>query len=306
MIAAALLAAALSAPPQPETLKVFVLAGQSNMQGHGFISADPERNGGKGSLEQAARNPASPAQLRSLLASDGSWRVRDDVWIHYMDRKGPLTVGYGVGQDVIGPELGFGGAVGDALHEPVLLIKVAWGGKSLAVDFRPPSAGGEVGPNYTELVARIRAALSSIEADFPALKGRRPQLAGFGWHQGWNDRIDDGFVAQYEQNMVHFIKDIRKDLAAPGLPFVIAETGMGGMAEEDGQALALMRAQEAATKRPETGPNAAFVGTRAFWRTAEQSPVDALYHWNNNGETYFMIGDAMGRAMNELMKRGQR
>jgi hypothetical protein len=306
VFAAALLAAAISAPTQPETLKVFVLAGQSNMQGHGFVSADPARNGGKGSLEQAARSPASPAPLRSLLASDGSWRVRDDVWIHYMDRKGPLTVGYGVGQDVIGPELGFGAAVGDALTEPVLLIKVAWGGKSLAVDFRPPSAGGETGPFYTELVTRVRAALTNIESDFPELKGRRPQLAGFGWHQGWNDRINGDFVAQYEQNMAHFIQDIRRDLAAPGLPFVIAETGMGGVEEKNVRALALMQAQEAATKRPEAGPNAAFVGTRAFWRTAEQSPVDAGYHWNNNGETYFMIGDAMGRAMNGLLRQGQR
>lgn len=43
--------------------------------------------------------------------------------------------------ETIGPELGFGWVVGDALEEPVLLVKCAWGGKSLAVDFRPPSAG---------------------------------------------------------------------------------------------------------------------------------------------------------------------
>ena len=38
-------------------------------------------------------------------------------------------------------EVGFGWVLGDALDEPVLLVKCAWGGKSLAVDFRPPSAG---------------------------------------------------------------------------------------------------------------------------------------------------------------------
>ena len=52
----------------------------------------------------------------------------------------------------------------------------------------------------------------------------RYELAGFGWHQGWNDRISDKFNAEYESNMAHFIRDIRKDLGAPALPFVIAET----------------------------------------------------------------------------------
>ena len=31
--------------------------------------------------------------------------------------------------------------VGDAYEEPVLLVKLSWGGKSLAKDFRPPSSG---------------------------------------------------------------------------------------------------------------------------------------------------------------------
>lgn len=296
------LAAGLLSAAPAQTLMVFVLAGQSNMQGHGFVAAKPERNGGQGSLEWAAKQPGAHPRLQAMLAADGSWRVRDDVWIHYMDRKGPLTVGFGVGKDVIGPELGFGAAIGEALAEPVLLIKVAWGGKSLAVDFRPPSAGGEVGPFYTELVARTRAALKSIREDFPELKDTEPELAGFGWHQGWNDRISGAFVAEYEQNMVHFIRDIRRDLGAPNLPFVIAETGMGGMEEANERALALMAAQEASTKRSEVDGHAAFVGARQFWRSAEQSPVNAGYHWNNNGETYFLIGDAMGQAMLNLLK----
>ena len=41
----------------------------------------------------------------------------------------------------MGPEVGFGWALGDYYDSEVLLIKVAWGGKSLAVNFRPPSSG---------------------------------------------------------------------------------------------------------------------------------------------------------------------
>ena len=41
----------------------------------------------------------------------------------------------------IGPEFTFGLTMDRALDEPVLIIKTAWGGKSLYYDFRPPSAG---------------------------------------------------------------------------------------------------------------------------------------------------------------------
>ena len=122
-------------------IKVFILAGQSNMQGAGIIKADPQRNGGKGSLETLVKDPATAKRFAPLVDKDGNWRTRNDVWISYLDRNGPLTVGYGARRETIGPELGFGWVMGDALDEPVLLIKCAWGGRSLAVDFRPPSAG---------------------------------------------------------------------------------------------------------------------------------------------------------------------
>lgn len=301
---ASLLFAALVMPAP--AVKAFVLAGQSNMVGHGLVAADPARNGGKGSLEQIARDGASDKKFKQLLNRDGTWRVRDDVWIHYFDRKGKLTVGYGAGADTIGPELGFGTVVGDAIREPVLLIKLAWGGKSLAVDFRPPSSGGAVGAFYREVVEQAKEAFAKVGTHFPELKGREVQLVGFGWHQGWNDRINAAFVAEYERNMANFIRDIRRDLGVPNLPFVIAETGMGGIEEKDKQALALMDAQAAVAKRNEFVSNVAFVSTRKFWRPADQSPSDQGYHWNSNAETYYLIGDAMGRAMLDFLKRGTR
>ncbi len=41
----------------------------------------------------------------------------------------------------VGPERSLGHVVGNAIDEPVVLPKACWGGQSLAVDFRPPSAG---------------------------------------------------------------------------------------------------------------------------------------------------------------------
>ena len=49
-----------------------------------------------------------------------------------------ITVGYGARNDRIGPELQFGHVIGDYFENQVFLIKTAWGGKSLAKDFRPP------------------------------------------------------------------------------------------------------------------------------------------------------------------------
>jgi alpha-galactosidase len=293
-----LLAAPLWAADKP--VKVFLLIGQSNMEGHGFIKADPKRNGGKGSLEQVAKDPANAKRFGHLLDKDGKWTLRNDVWIHYLDRKGKLTAGYGVRDDRIGPELGFGHVIGDAFEEPVLLIKLAWGGRSLGKDFRPPSAGGEVGPTYKEVVQRTKALLADLKTPFPEFGERGYQLAGVGWHQGWNDRINPAFVEEYEKNLAHFIRDLRKELGVKDLPFVIAETGMSGPMEKHPRALALMKAQAAVAEQPEFKGNVAFVKTQSFWRDSEVSPSRQGYHWNSNAETYYLIGDAMGKAMKTL------
>ncbi len=302
---------------ETKPIKVFILAGQSNMEGAGQIKANVQRNGGRGSLEFLVKDAATTTHFAPLVEETGEWRVRDDVWISYLDRRGPLTVGYGSSAETIGPELGFGWVVGDAIEQPVLLIKCAWGGKSLAVDFRPPSAGkppyslGEktdaaiaedptiVGKYYREMLTLTKAALTDLKAIVPGSDGRY-ELVGFAWHQGWNDRINDRFNAEYESNMTHLIHDIRRDLAAT-IPVVIAETGMTGPDETHPRALSLMRAQAAVAEHPEFKGNVAFVSTRAFWRPAEQSPSAQGYHWNSNAETYFRIGEAMGQAMTRLV-----
>lgn len=295
----ALGAQAADAKPAPSKVKVFILAGQSNMEGHGVVAADPGRNGGKGSLETLAKDPATRAKFGRFLDDSGKWRVRDDVWIQYLDRKGKLTAGFGANEDRIGPEFAFGNVVGDANQGPVLLVKAAWGGKSLAVDFRPPSSGGEVGPYYREVVERTKRVLASLPAEFPELGARGYEIAGFGWHQGWNDRINEAYTAEYEKNLANFIRDIRRDLGVR-MPFVVAETGMTGRSEQHPRALALMRAQAAVAEYEEFKGNVGFVPTQDFWRDASVSPSDQGYHWNQNAETYFLIGEAMGQAMLKL------
>ena len=98
--------------------------------------------------------------FKHLKDDKGQWAVRDDVWVWYKPENGPVKAGplglgftpYG-GKHHFGPELQFGHVVGDCLPNQVLLIKTAWGGKSLYRDFRPPSSGGDVGPYYKKMLA---------------------------------------------------------------------------------------------------------------------------------------------------------
>jgi len=292
--------AACAAAPAPVT--VFVLAGQSNMEGQGFIPADPKRNGGKGSLETLAKDPTAPERIRQWIRADGGWVERDDVWVSYLGRTGGLRPGFGAKDDRIGPELGFGQVVGDALDEPVLLLKLAWGGKSLGKDFRPPSAGGETGPSYVEVVQTVKEALADPGRVWPAAAGRPVHLAGFGWHQGWNDRVNQAFNDAYATNMICFIRDIRREFGTPALPFVIASTGQGGAGDVHPRAVSLVRAQEAAAAFFGPDGKVAFIDTRPFWRPKEESPNGQGYHWNGNAETFHLIGTSPGEAMLRLMK----
>ena len=281
-------------------VKVFILAGQSNMEGAGTIKMDPNRNEGKGTLEYLVKNPATADRYKHTIDKDGRWVVRDDVWIWYLGRKGGLTAGYGARNDRIGPEFQFGHVMGDRFDNQVLLIKTAWGGKSLAKDFRPPSSGGQVGPFYTEMLKHVNDVLANLKTHFPDYDGGGYEIAGFGWHQGWNDGCSAADTDEYEKNLANFIRDIRKALGVKNLPFVIANSGFGGRNQKVDRRLNIVKAQAAPPTYEEFKGTVACVETRDFFRPPEVSPSRQGYHWNGNAETYFLIGDGMGEAMKQL------
>ena len=107
--------------------------------------------------------------------------------------------------------------------------------------------------------------------------------------------------------MVHFVKDVRKDLGITKLPFVIANTGMGGWEipkRYKAKVEKLMEAQLALgdpKRYPDFRGNVAGVETRDFQRTREESPSKQEYHWMRNWETYYLIGKSMGDAMVKLL-----
>jgi len=299
----------------PRPVKVYILAGQSNMQGQGVVDMDDPRdyNGGKGNLEYVMAHSPLASMYTHLKDAAGEWTVRDDVWIrHQTENRGLLTgnltigfTGYG-GRTHIGPELQIGHVLGDRIENQVLLIKTAWGGKSLFRDFRPPGSGGQPGSCYTRMLQEVGEALNGLKEEFPAYDGNGYEIAGFIWFQGWNDMIDETAVKEYEENLVNLIRDLRREWKVPNLPVVIGELGNGG-AEVGDRMLAFRRAQAAAAARPELEGNVKFVSTTDFARPANESPNTGHgHHWFGNAESYFLIGNALGEAMAVLSTQKSR
>jgi hypothetical protein len=300
LLAAGLLGVVIQCAAKGGPVKVFILAGQSNMEGQGVVSMDHEKhyNGGKGNLEWSMKHSASAPKMKHLKDADGQWVVRDDVTISFKVkdkvRKGGLSVGYTGygGSSHIGPELQFGHVIGDFYKEPVLLIKTAWGGKSLYADFRPPSSKGEVGPYYTKMIKEVRAALVD-------LKGQEYEIAGFVWQQGWNDMCTKAAIPEYAENLVNLVKDVRQEFNSPNMPVVVGELGNGGPAKGPGAMADFRAAQREGALRIS---NALFVETAAMARPAELSPNTGHgHHWFGNAESYFLIGDALAEAMKRLL-----
>lgn len=122
---------------EQKPVQVFILAGQSNMEGQAVVDlTGKDYNGGKGTLAYLMQDPAKASMFAHLKNSDGKWAVRDDVFVRYQreDRpllKGSLAFGFSVYGDAhhFGPELQFGHVMGNDFESPVLLIKTAWGGQ---------------------------------------------------------------------------------------------------------------------------------------------------------------------------------
>lgn len=240
---------ALTSRSYADPLKVYILAGQSNMEGQAPIST----------LPCMIDDPEGKALHDKMVDADGKPRVFDEIRMAAFsqhkkedtERIGPLTAGYGkhlVDDEIIGVELAFGITMHEHLQKPFLIIKTSWGGKSLCRDFRPPSAGAteefkeSPGAYYKLMMQHVKGVLANPGKVCPSYNADDGyDLAGFVWFQGFNDKINtrlyngegDEKYALYSELLAHFIRDVRKELEAPKMPFVIGVMGMGGVENTD-------------------------------------------------------------------------
>ena len=356
---AAGLMSGLASQAAAKPLKVYILAGQSNMQGNVDVST----------FDSMADDPKTAPILKEMRGADGKPVVCEKVWISAICRAyedtteytGRLTTGFAASTHQIGPEFTFGIYMEKALNEPILIIKTSWGGKDLSSDFRPPSAGpylasqksidwakqhnedlnelqervakGVRGATYRQMIDHVHKVLGDIKRvvpDYDPAQGY--ELAGFVWFQGFNDYINEwyfddldqpGGYSKYSELLTLFIRDVRKDLSVPKMPFVIGVMGIDGM--KAGLRMQHFRAAMAAPAAlPEFKGNVVAVQTAPFWDddlaalqaraekseklTAEEEKrlkagvSNQAYHYLGAAKIMAPIGKAFAEAMVNLQK----
>ncbi|MEQ9553737.1 MAG: sialate O-acetylesterase [Coleofasciculus sp. G3-WIS-01] len=183
--------------PTP-SIKLFILAGQSNMVGS------------RSTINDVPDSWLQPQDNVLWYDSDNTWgslRVPTEPF--------PFSrVFNGVG---FGPEITLGQRIAQELNETVALVKYAKGGTNLAVDWKP---GGEL---YSSMMDRVNQAI----AEFP-IASVNVEIAGFFWMQGESDAYNLIMANQYEQNLTNFITQVRQDLHEPNLPFVYGKVFLTG------------------------------------------------------------------------------
>lgn len=286
----------------PSKLRVFILAGQSNMQGQGAV-VDPEND--PGDLIDIIQNDTNGDW--SEIGQINNWTTLNDVYLYYEGDqgtvKGKVTVGQGANSNSIGPELMFAHQLDAYYEDPVLIIKTAWGGKNLAQDFRPPSAGGITGPFYNQMIQIVQQVTQNLSTEFPNIGTSNFEISGLAWFQGWNDGDNNGFLNEYESNLHHLINDVRTDLAIPDLPIVVASSGQGGLLISNDpwvqgiQNIISVAQETVACDDAAYGGHVGFIDTKPFYYDVSVSPYDGVFHFNNNALTFLNVGKSMGNEM---------
>ena len=325
-----------------KTVKVFILLGQSNMVGMGKIGsqAQGKHGGAEGSLEAAVKEKK---KYTYLVDEQGNWAERSDVrFVRMMSGRGGgmqqlnnewMTVKT---CKTIGPEFGIAHIVGDAIEQPVMLLKSCIGNRSLGWDLLPPGSqrfeaevtdkqgnkttrvfagykdspdswvkgteptpvGWYAGKQYDDDTSYAKTVLADLNKFCPG--ATKYEVAGFFFWQGEKDCGNEVHAAHYEQNLVNFIKQLRKDFNCPDAKFVLATLGEAnkGIGGTEGMVLAAQLAVDGTSgKHPEFKGNVATVYTNPMAQGGSGNG-----HYNGNAEVYMDVGEAMGKAMVALLK----
>ena len=302
-------------------VQVYILMGQSNMVGMGKIV------GGEGALENAVK----VKQKYTYLVDEASaWSERKDVrFVRMMSGKGPLNDEWMTVKTckTIGPEFGIGHVVGNAVDAPVMILKACIGNRSLGWDLLPPGSerfeegdkvyagykdspdswakgtepkpiGWYAGKQYDDDTADAKKVLAELDKHYPG--ATKYEVAGFFFWQGEKDGGNPVHSSHYEQNLVRFIKQLRKDFNAPNAKFVLATLGEAtkGSGGNGGMVLNAQLAVDGTSgKYPEFTGNVATVYANPLSLGGSGNG-----HYGGNAETYMNVGEAMGQAMTRLLK----
>jgi Carbohydrate esterase, sialic acid-specific acetylesterase len=182
-----------------KTLRVFIFAGQSNMEGADSKVADIERFPPFSGLGEVQKD----VMFSYCLGRED--KTKSDGWVDLQPTR-----------NMVGPELSFARELEQHIDAPIAIIKVAAGGTHLAGDWNPDEPRGF--EMYPLALGWVREALAELD------RKRIPyRLEGFVWHQGENDMFEEGAMPAYGANLKNFLARWRADLKAPELRFYIGE-----------------------------------------------------------------------------------
>ena len=248
-------------------IKVFILAGQSNMVG----------------------SDAHAAKIDSYPSYKGAGAPQPDVrftTLPELPKTGfqgwaPLTP-----NDAFGPEITFARAVTKTLKQPIAIIKSAIGGTTAAYDWNPdaPESGQKLTPRT---LALIHGALQNLTE-----QGIPYTIEGVLWHQGENDMLDRRINGNYTANLSRIIKHFRTDLGIPDLKWFMGEVSTKGIWGMDNRSnMSILRKQQKQVL--DTDNNVIFVPTShlAFDVMGSGQPH---YHFGTQGQ--LQMGDAFAAA----------
>lgn len=186
-----------------------------------------------------------------------------------------------------GPEQVFGEALSKAGYSSTSLIKVAYGGTTLYLDWRSPSMGGA--PNANDHYAKLKARIQSLK-DKPAsvnssCTARACRWSAFVWFQGENDTFDKTHGETYEQNLKNFIADVRAEVGSPTLPVVIVQIGAWGQSLPYGKNV--------------SAAQTAVVNADNYARIVNTADLSAFYHYDAAAQ--LIIGERVSLAVQSLL-----
>ena len=204
-------------------VKVYILAGQSNMVGMGRVDGD-----GPGTLNTITN---TENKFPNLVDETGEWIIRDDV----MYRGVVTDVGSGqlsatVAGTTFGPELGFGQVMGYYHDEPVLLIKSSQGNRSISWDYAPPST------ERFEYNGRIYAGYGEGPNSWLVGEGPTPYIwyCGKQWDDCLVDEDDMGAAAWADATDYLELKGMQYQVRHNGLTYLSKAYHTSSLASEPG------------------------------------------------------------------------
>ncbi len=155
------------------------------------------------------------------------------------------------------------------------------------------------GKQWDDDTADAKKVLADLAKYYP--DATKYEVAGFFFWQGEKDAGNPGHAALYEKNLVRFIKQLRKDFDSPNAKFVLATMGesvKGGTGLGNQILEAHLAVDGTAGKYPEFKGNVATIYTHPMAQGGSGNG-----HYGGKAEVYMDVGEAMGRAMVELLNK---